>query len=884
VGHFQNPPTYDSGWVNITDKCGQHFALNHDLNTTEVVVDITGKQSIAPEEGALAWSRPYGGADWDRTGAMVRTSDGGYVMAGQTNSSGAGDDDFWLVKIDASGNMQWSRTYGGADNDEAYSVVQTADGGYAIAGHTYSYGAGYADFWLVKTDTYGNVQWTETYGDALAGESATGVVQTSDGGYAIAGWQTIYPALSDFWLVKTDASGNMQWNKTYDDSGRQDNPTGFVQTSDGGYAIAGYSGSLMLDDVTDFRLVKTDPSGEAQWNKTYSGATWDFAYGVIQTRDGGYAIAGGTRPEPDPLSHAVLLVKTDQTGNMVWNRTCGGAIHDHAFSVIQTSDGGYTMTGFNSADAEEVYSDTDVLLVRTNSVGDTVWNRTYGGAQVDVAYSVVQTGDGGYALVGVTTSFGSGEYDAWLVKVRAEMNLEHQRHLGGTGNIPGWTRTYGAATDEVAYSMVQTADGGYALAGYKTAATLDLWFVKTDWSGNLLWDVVYGGNQNEVAYAVVQAVDGGYAIAGYTRSSGAGQDDFYLVKIDSAGNIAWNKTYGGSDNEVGYCIVETLDGGYALAGYTNSFGIGSNDFWLVKTNSTGDHLWNQTFGGSSSDIASHLVQTSDGGYALAGYTYSFDADLKDFYLVKTDAAGNILWNKTYGGASYEEALSLVATSDGGFALVGYTNPPLSADYDVWLIKTDPSGNVEWNKTYGGPNIDRGHSVVQTADGGYAIVCRTNSFGAGGTDVWLIKTDAYGNMQWSRRYGEANLDDPWSVVATSDGGYAMAGPTYSLGIGNWDFRLVKTDSEMGLTLTALSNTTINLYRGSTDLDWNYVRVRMWMIEEPTWIFGDINMDGVVDAKDLAIVGRNYGSTFSLLSLTGILGILGVHTYKARKRPE
>jgi hypothetical protein len=432
--------------------------------------------------------------------------------------------------------------------------------------------------------------------------------------------------------------------------------------------------------------------------------------------------------------------------------------------------------------------------------------------------------------------------------------------------------------------MVQTADGGYVLAGCKAAATFDFWLVKTDWSGNLLWDGVYGGSQTEIAYAVVQAADGGYAIAGYTRSFGAGQNDFYLVKIDSAGNISWNKTYGGGDNEVGYCVVETMDGGYALAGYTNSFGAGYNDLWLVKTNSTGDHLWNQTFGGSSSDIASHLIQTSDGGYALAGYTYSFDADLNDFYLVKTDAAGNILWNKTYGGADYEEALSLVETSDGGFALVGYTHPPASADYDVWLVKTDSSGNVEWNKAYGGPNIDRGQSVVQTADGGYAVICSTNSFGAGDTDFWLIKVDAYGNIQWSRRYGEANLDEPWSVVATSDGGYAMAGLTDSLGIGNWDFRLVKTDSETGMTLTALSNTTINLYRGSTDLYWNYVRVRIWVIEEPTWIFGDINQDGIVDAQDLVIVGKNYGATFSLLSLGGILGILGVQTYRARKRPE
>jgi hypothetical protein len=213
----------------------------------------------------------------------------------------------------------------------------------------------------------------------------------------------------------------------------------------------------------------------------------------------------------------------------------------------------------------------------------------------------------------------------------------------------------------------------------------------------------------------------------------------------------WSQTYGGTSEDNGYRIVETSDGGYAIAGYTASSGAGSYDFWLVKTDGLGAKEWSQTYGGTGGDRAFCVVQTSDGGYAIAGYTASSGAGSYDFWLVKTDGLGAKEWSQTYGGTNMEEARCVVQTSDGGYAIVGYTASSGAGSYDVWLVKTDASGNLIWSKTYGGAENDYGYCVVETSDG-YALAGNTASSGAGGVDCWFVKTDASGTLQWRKTYG------------------------------------------------------------------------------------------------------------------------------------
>jgi hypothetical protein len=258
--------------------------------------------------------------------------------------------------------------------------------------------------------------------------------------------------------------------------------------------------------------------------------------------------------------------------------------------------------------------------------------------------------------------------------------------------------------------------------------------IKTDTEGNEEWNKTFGGDDGDVGFSVQQTTDGGYIITGFTSSYGtAGGWDVWLIKTDTEGNEEWNETFGsGNDWDEGHSVQQTTDGGYVITGQT------SGDLWLLKTDSQGDEEWNQTFGGSSADYGESVQQTTDGGFIITGSTSSFGNGSYDVWLIKTDSQGNVVWNQTLGDASYQKGFSVQQTDDGGYIITGYYG-----SYDVWLIKTNSQGQEEWNKTFGGSGQDVGYSVQQTTDGGYIITGYTYSYGNGG-DVWLIKTDSQGN--------------------------------------------------------------------------------------------------------------------------------------------
>ena len=307
-----------------------------------------------------------------------------------------------------------------------------------------------------------------------------------------------------------------------------------------------------------------------------------------------------------------------------------------------------------------------------------------------------------------------------------------------------FAKTYGGRGWDVAYSVRQTSAGGYIVVG-RTAA--DVILIKTDAKGNIQWAKAYGGKNVDDARFFQQTSDGGYIVAGYTNSFGAGELDIFLIKTDAKGNVQWAKTYGGIDSDDASFVQQTSDGGYIVAGETNSFGAGERDIFLIKTDAKGNIQWAKTYGGTDDDFASSVQQTSDGGYIVAGYTTSFGTGEGDIFLIKTDAKGNIKWAKTYGGRGSEGASSVRQTADGGYIVVGNTNSFGAGKWDIFLIKTDAKGNIQWAKTYGETdNLDRGiPSVQQTSDGGYILAGTTISFGAGGANIFLIKTNARGNI-------------------------------------------------------------------------------------------------------------------------------------------
>jgi len=353
--------------------------------------------------------------------------------------------------------------------------------------------------------------------------------------------------------------------------------------------------------------------------------------------------------------------------------------------------------------------------------------KAIGGPESEEGHSLIQTSDGGYAIAGYTKSFGAGGYDVYVVKLDAKGNLQ-------------WTKTIGGPEIEAGKSLIQTSDGGYAIAGSTFsfgAGDRDFYVVKLDAHGNLQWTKTIGGEYYDEGTSLIQTSDGGYAIAGYTESFGAGEWDVYVVKLDAKGNLQWTKTISGGPWDVGNSLIQTSDGGYVIAGFTF-------DVYVVKLDAKGNLQWTKTIGGPEPEEGSSLIQTSDGGYAIAGFTISFGAGGNDVYVVKLDAHGNLQWTKTIGGSAVEGSSSLIQTSDGGYAIAGLTNSFGAGDYDVYVVKLDAKGNLQWTKTIGGPGGDWGHSLIQTSDGGYVIAGSTSSFGAGGANVYVVKLDKNGD--------------------------------------------------------------------------------------------------------------------------------------------
>jgi len=358
-----------------------------------------------------------------------------------------------------------------------------------------------------------------------------------------------------------------------------------------------------------------------------------------------------------------------------------------------------------------------------------------------------------------------------------------------------WSQTFGGLGNDGGSFLVQTEDDGFLLAGYTWSygpGMSDLWLIRTDAGGNSLWEQFYGGRSHDIPGDLIQTEDGGFAILGHCVPPEEREADFWLVRTDERGDTLWTRSYGEAQRDWGFDVLELEDGGFILAGVTNSYGAGNGDFWLIRTDENGHRLWDRTYGGELDDFCYDIVQTFDGDFVLAGYTYSSGMGSADFWLIRTDEDGNCIWSQTYGGRGRDLCYSMIQTDNGGFALAGETPSNDAGDTDFWLVVTDGNGDLLWSQTYGGAGNDEWvTSINRTPDGGYSLGGRSNSFGNNDFDFWLVRTDEVGNYIWSKTFGGRGIDNCISSFITSDDGFALLGGTRSFGAGDWDCWLVKT---------------------------------------------------------------------------------------------
>jgi hypothetical protein len=361
------------------------------------------------------------------------------------------------------------------------------------------------------------------------------------------------------------------------------------------------------------------------------------------------------------------------------------------------------------------------------------WNKTYGGYYTDLAYSAQQTNDGGFILTGKRNWIDSDNAGSvWLIKTNKIGNIE-------------WDETFVGPGDNWGSCIKQTSDDGYIIVGvtnYKleNSDSGDIWLIKTDNYGNHVWNRTFGENGSiiEVGWYIEQTSDGGFILTGTKRDYDIGEIDLWLIKTDSSGKMLWNKTYGGEGVEHGYCVQITSDEGYVICGVTSSYDEG---FWLLKTDENGNEEWNKTYDGSFLDDAYIVRQTIDNGYILIGSKWDSNNSSDDFRLIKTDSLGNKLWDKTYGGNDRDWGRFVYQTSDGGFLLSGWTESFCLKNTNIWFVKTDKDGNLIWDKSIGGSSFEFGYYVEEISDGGYIIAGSTRSYGSGSADVWLVKMSA-----------------------------------------------------------------------------------------------------------------------------------------------
>lgn len=817
--------------------------------------------------GTAQWDRIWGGSGGSEVGKDVTELSNGYlVVTGATSGSGfgAGGQDMFAVKYNSSGTFQDDFTYGGTGSDGGTSVDSTSDGGVVVTGSSALPGFSATDAYMAKfTSTFGTLDWDVGLGGTSA-DNGMSVLQTSDGGYVDTGYTQssgLTSGSNDVFIAKYDASGNItNCGGTCTSSFSASINTLIASTGTPGVTLSNPSASL------------TDPSPTTG---TPVGTTTNIAT-IDPNMDVGSALASTNTSatlttndgQPFRLRVAVGITGTALAANgsallleyALRSGTCDSAGSGEIYALVTDTspiryyDNPYAVNGLTAA-----------TNANDPTSGSTTNRETYqekyypGGFTNPVAVAVGESGLWDFAL---TTNhvIGGDHYCFRIVKTSADLDTytntpeiiipsttytqSSNRVFSPSSSVPTFAREINTNTfdvnDSQANDIIALSGGGYVIAGTNTQTIISCspacvsdtsnfaFIAKYTSTGTLSWETEYGSG-TEVGNAVVE-VSGGYVIVGESPTYGAGQEDAFVAKFDTSGALVWDKAWGTDTGfENAHDIIVNTDGDLVITGDTSysSWIAGAQDMFITKlSGSDGSQIWTKLWGGTDYETGNSLIQTSDGGYAVAGSTSSFGVanGTYDAFLAKYTSSGTLSWSKTWGGGAGDYALSVVQTPDSGYAVAGYTrsfgigNGYEAANVNGLIIKYDSSGNVSWNRTLGPADASSVsfYAVTNASEGGYTVVGSRNT----NSDIYLVHYDTSGSVVWERFIGTGpGLDVGYAIVQATDGGYAIGGKIDDELAG-----LVKTDTAGGMNScgsdcaipwqdTATTPSGVNLYTSS-----------------------------------------------------------------------
>jgi len=691
------------------------------------------------ERGDVIWDGAYGE---NKHGISITpVSGGGFVAVGETFLHGGKQVKAWILRVDDGGEKLWERTFGNHKNDVAESVAPVPGGGFYVAGYSYGHKILPGDTWVMRLDEQGRKLWQRTFAGRRM-VSANGMAALPGGGLVLAGDMGKRKGkYQKAWVLRLDDKGNLLWQRTFDEH-KSDSVHAIAPAPDGGFVVAGY---LLSGDIPGSRgwIYRLNGQGLKTWEYLLDPDRIIYPTAIMTTRDHGFLMVGDFIKERFPRQgdiHDAYLLKLNPQGVKLWERMLGGDRTDVVHSIASAPGGGFVLAGYTESKGA---GEADAWILRLDSRGHDTWNRTFGGAGIDGFLSLAKLSDGSFAMGGVNRSAGGGLADAWVVRLDRKGKKQWERTIGGEGR-------------DMALAIAATNGDGLVLAGLTQSEGNrlddDLFVGRLDGKGNLLWKRALGGSQNDAATSIVILPDGEILLAGFTRSRGRGRADAWILRLDGQGKVLWERTFGGSGFDIPWSIALAADGGFVFAGETGAGGRQDRDAWVMRLDAQGDPLWEKTFGGEKYDILTAIAAVPGGGFILAGNTESKGAGRNDGWVVRLDAQGEMLWEHTYGKKNRDAFWSITAVpggnspAGGGFAVAGQIGSTRTGASDAWVLRLDNKGAVLWERTFGGKKGDTARAILPGPRGGFVVAGSTESRGAGRRDGWMFRLDANGRLR------------------------------------------------------------------------------------------------------------------------------------------